>query len=159
MGGLGITLSSIQWWTLSKFDLWKLYFNFTVHFHGPKPKVYSVKTFLFLNNHTGWKKMTSVCLIFLDARCPMECRATEDLSESDVLLVDDQLNVRGQRLRAACVLCLTQTPSAMIFVCQGQSHSFCKNYILNQNLVQNSPYSIILSACFHQIWRQAAFAI
>ena len=71
--------------------------------------------------------MASVCLNFLDARCPMECQATEDLSESDVRWTDDQLNVRGQRLGAACVLYLTQTLSAMIFVCQGQYCSFCKN--------------------------------
>lgn len=54
----------------------------------------------------------------------MECRATEDLSELDVLLVNKQLNVRRQRLSAAFVPCLTQTLSAMIFVCQGESDLF-----------------------------------
>ncbi len=69
------------------------------------------------------KKISSVCFNTSDAPCPMECRATEDLSESDVLLVDKQLNARGRRLSAAFVLCLTQILSAKIFVCQGQSNS------------------------------------
>lgn len=69
----------------------------------------------------------SVCFNFSDALCPMECRATEDLSESDVLLVEKQVNMRRQRLSAAFVLCLTQTLDAMIFVSQGQSDSFCKS--------------------------------
>lgn len=59
----------------------------------------------------------------------MECRATPDLSESDVMLVDKQLNVRGRRLSAAFVLCLIQTLSAMLFVCQGRYDFFCKNDI------------------------------
>lgn len=55
----------------------------------------------------------------LGALCPMECQATEALSESNVMLMDNQLNLRGQRISAAFVSCLTQTLSAMIFACQG----------------------------------------
>ncbi len=74
-------------------------------------------------------KMASFSLNFSDALCPMECRVTEDLSESDVLLVGHRLNIRRQRLSAASVLCLTRTLSAMISVCQGRSDCFCENAI------------------------------
>lgn len=68
--------------------------------------------------------MASVWFNPSGARCPMECRATEDLSESGVLLADEHLNTGRQRLSAASVLCSTQTQSAVISVCQGQSGSF-----------------------------------
>lgn len=71
-------------------------------------------------------KKCPVCFTFSDAPCPTVCRATEDLSDSDVLSVDKQLNARGQRLSVAFVPRLTQTRSAVISACQGQSDSFCK---------------------------------
>lgn len=65
---------------------------------------------------------------FSGALCPMECQATEDLSDSDVLQVEKQLNMRRQRLSAAFVSCLTQTQSAVTFVSQGQCDSVSKAY-------------------------------
>lgn len=69
-----------------------------------------------------------------NGQCPMECRATPDLSESDVMLVDKQLNVRGRRLSAAFVLCLIQTLSAMLFVCQASCRQ-CQSGVSTESLV------------------------
>lgn len=75
--------------------------------------------------HPYRKKKNSVFVKILDARCLMECPATEALRESNVLLLDDQL--KGQRLCAAFVSCMKQTQSARISVCPGQSDSFGKS--------------------------------
>lgn len=62
----------------------------------------------------------SACFNCSDTLCPTECRATEDVSESDVLLEEKQLNVMRQRPSAAFVPRLAQTPGALFFVSQGQ---------------------------------------
>lgn len=67
-----------------------------------------------------YSHIISACFNCSDTLCPMECRATEDISESDVLLEEKQLNMMRQRPSAAFVPCLAQTPDAVFFVSQGQ---------------------------------------
>lgn len=72
----------------------------------------------------------SACFTCADALCPTECQATEDLSDSDALLVEKRVDMRRRRLSAVFVLCLTLILSAKTFVSQGQSDCFYKMVLI-----------------------------